>query len=273
MAGRRARYDGRVTEDPTADALARLYDFDLAADPGDLDLWLALAAQVEGPILELAAGSGRLAIPLAEAGHRVVAVDLDPAMLRRARAGLDRAPAAVRRRVELVEADARALRLPGAGTFGLAFVGLNSLFQIGGRADQLATVRTLAAHLAPGGLAALDVWLPDADDLARFDGRITLEAARLDPESGRFVTKAASAIHDPASGTVTLTVIYEEGGQGEPAVRWYREDLLRLTGPDELRWFAEEAGLTVELLAGGYDLAPLAPGSDRAVLLARRGVS
>jgi hypothetical protein len=43
----------------TAAALARLYDLDLADDPGDLDLYLALADRVDGPILELAVGTGR----------------------------------------------------------------------------------------------------------------------------------------------------------------------------------------------------------------------
>ena len=70
---------------PRAAALARLYDLDLHDDPGDLDLYLALADRAGGPILELAAGTGRLAVPLAAAGHRVTAVDLDPAMLDRAR--------------------------------------------------------------------------------------------------------------------------------------------------------------------------------------------
>ena len=55
----------------TAAALARLYDLDLLDDPGDLDLYLALAARADGPILELAAGTGRLAVPLALAGHTV----------------------------------------------------------------------------------------------------------------------------------------------------------------------------------------------------------
>ncbi|HEY8800164.1 MAG TPA: class I SAM-dependent methyltransferase, partial [Candidatus Limnocylindrales bacterium] len=85
----------------TARALARLYDLDLVEDPGDLDLYLALAGRTGGPILELAAGTGRLAIPLAEAGHRVTAVDLDPAMLERARAAADRAGHAAASRLEL----------------------------------------------------------------------------------------------------------------------------------------------------------------------------
>ncbi len=70
----------------TAAALARLYDLDLQDDPGDLDLYLALGDRADGRILELAAGSGRLAVPLALAGHPVTAVDIDRAMLDRGRA-------------------------------------------------------------------------------------------------------------------------------------------------------------------------------------------
>jgi SAM-dependent methyltransferase len=77
-----------------ADALARLYDLDLAEDPGDIDLYLALAGRTGGPIVELACGSGRVAIPIAAAGHEVTGVDLDPAMLVRARCGVRRGPKA-----------------------------------------------------------------------------------------------------------------------------------------------------------------------------------
>jgi SAM-dependent methyltransferase len=252
----------------TAAALARLYDLDLVDDPGDLDLYLALADRSDGPVLELAVGTGRLAIPLAEAGHAVTGVDVDRAMLDRARG---RAQAAgVAERLELVEADLVDLRLPSAGRFGLAFIALNSLLVLPTRSAQRAALQTLAEHLVPGGVAAVDVWIPDADDLARFDGRISLEWPRLDPETGAIVTKAASAAHDASSATVTLTTIFEEGGQGEPSIRWVRRDRLRLISADELRGFAEDAGLVVEALAGDYGLGPMGPGSDRAVLIAIR---
>ena len=67
------------------------------------------------------------------------------------------------------------------------------------RAAQRAALQALADHLAPGGLAVVDVWLPDAEDLARFDGRVILEWPRLDPETGAIVTKAGSAQHDAAT--------------------------------------------------------------------------
>jgi SAM-dependent methyltransferase len=180
------------------------------------------------------------------------------------------AVAGVAERLELIEADLLDLHLPNEGDFGLAFIALNSLLVLPTRATQRAALRTLATHLAPGGVAVVDVWIPDGDDLARFDGRISLEWPRLDPETGAIVTKAASAAHDAASATVTLTAIFEEGGQGEPPRRWVRRDRLRLISADELRGFAEDAGLVVETLAGDYGLGSMGPGCDRAVLIAVR---
>jgi SAM-dependent methyltransferase len=251
-----------------AAALARLYDLDLEDDPGDLDLYLALADRADGPVLELAAGSGRLAVPLAAAGHRVTAVDHDPAMLARAReraagAGLPDG------RLELLEADLLDLPpTPGPG-HALAFIALNSIMLMGTRDAQRAAIRALAGQLDPGGLAVVDTWLPDADDLGRFDGRLVLEWIRPG-EDGMVVTKTGSAVHDATTGTMVLTAIFEEGPPGGATRRWIRQDRLRLIGADELAAFAEEAGLRVELVAGGYDLTPIGPGAERAVLIAER---
>ena len=268
-------YDPSATALPApspaeAVALARLYDLDLAQDPGDLDLYLALAGRTGGPILELATGTGRLAVPLAAQGHIVTGVDIDPAMLARARARVEAIGGGAVAGLRFVIGDARSVRLPDAGRYELAFLALNSLFIMGNRADQQAVIATLAAHLAPGGLAVVDVWLPDADDLARYDGRIMLEYPRRDPATGQHVVKIGSAIHDAATATVRLTTIYEEGDPGEPVVRWIRRDEMRLVGVDELRGFAEAAGLVVESIAGGYDLDPHGPGADRAILIAAR---
>jgi SAM-dependent methyltransferase len=253
-----------------ADALARLYDLDLADDPGDLDLYLALAGRTGGPILELAAGSGRLAIPLAQAGYDVTGVDRDPAMLARARAAAGRAPRGTAARLTWLETDLLGLRPHGEPRHRLAFIGLNSLLVLGTRDAQREALRTLAAHLVPGGVAVVDVWLPDADDLGRFDGRLILEWVRDDPDDGRRVAKSGAAQHDAATQTVTLTTIFDRWHPGEAPIRHSRADRLRLVSADELAGFAEDAGLDVELVAGGYDLEPIGPGSDRAVLVAVR---
>ena len=68
-----------------ADALARYYDLDLEDDPGDTDMYLALAEAGDGPILELMAGTGRVAVPLALRGvkFRAIGAVIDPAFCMR----------------------------------------------------------------------------------------------------------------------------------------------------------------------------------------------
>jgi SAM-dependent methyltransferase len=259
-----------ATTSAASTALARLYDLDLVDDPGDLDLYLALAGRTGGPILELGAGTGRLAVPLAVAGLQVTAVDNEPAMLERARARAWNDGPAVVARVEFVEADLLDLEPSGEPVHRLAFIGLNTLFLLADRDAQQRAFRTMASHLAPGGLVVADVWLPDADDLARFDGRLILEYVRTDPETGNLVTKTAAAEHDATSGTVELTTVFEEGPPGTAPIRWIRRDRLRLVSPDELRRFAESAGLEVEIIAGSYDLQAIGPGDDRAIIVAAR---
>ena len=253
-----------------AAALARLYDVDLVEDPGDLELYLALARRTGGPIIELAAGSGRLSIPLAAAGYQVTALDSDPAMLARARRVSAHAGPDVAGRLELLEADLLDMPANRAGQYQLAILALNSLLLLGTRDAQRRSLAAMAGLLSPAGIAVVDVWQPRADDLARFDGRLMLEYQRPDPETGLIVTKTAAAWHDASTGGVVLTAIYDEGRPGEPPLRWSRIDRLRLITADELSGFAEDAGLIVERLAGDYDLNAATAGAERSILVAVR---
>ncbi len=251
--------------------LARLYDLDLAEDLDDLDLYRALAARCGGPVLELAAGSGRLAVPLACGGLEVVAVDNDPAMLDRARsrwAGERRT-----RRVlpgghlELVDADLFDLALEPR--FGLVILALNTLFLLGDAGRQRAVLAAMARHLRRGGLAVVDAWIPSADDLAIYDGRVVLEWVRDDPESGDRVVKLASASYDPPTRRLDLTSIFESAPpEGGPLSRHLRRDVLHLTSAAEVVQAATDAGLAVDQVGGDHDLTAFGPGSSRVVLIA-----
>ena len=254
-----------------AEALARLYDLDLVEDPGDVELYRALARRTGDPILELGVGSGRVAAALTADGHRVVGVDNDPAMLARARA---RAAAGAKGALSLVEADLvdapEVESVVAGGPYALAFIALNSILLLASAERQRAAIGSIARVLAPGGLAVVDAWQPSPLDLVAFDGRLSLEWLRTDPESGNTVTKTVAAWFDPATRLVTLTTIFEEGRPGEPPVRWTRSDALRLVTVDELASYAAAAGLEIEQMAGGHDLGPLEPGSERVVLVARK---
>lgn len=257
-----------------ADAIARLYDLDLSVDPGDVELYQALAKRAGGPIVELAIGSCRIAAPLAEAGYRIVGVDIDQAMMARGRARLATLGRTAGARVEMIEADmteaADNADVVAGGPYQLAILALNSILILTTPVRQRAAFRAMARLLAPGGLAVVDAWLPVPADLTAFDGRLSLDWLRIDPETGLEVTKSSAAWFDPTSRLVTLITTFEEGAPGTAPIRWTRQDALRMITADELIDYAADAGLQVEMLAGDHELGAMAPGSDRAVLLARK---
>ena len=253
-----------------AAALARLYDLDVSIDPGDIDLYLAMAARTEGDIVELCVGTARVAVPLAAAGHHVTGIDHDAAMLARARHRIAGAGEGIAARIRLVEGDLFTTPIGGAGTFGLAILPLNSILLLGGPREQRRAIRILADLVAPGGIVVVDAWQPVADDLVAFDGRLSFEWLRQEPETGLEVVKLSAAWYDGATRAVTLTTLFDEGAPGSAPARWTRIDALRLISADELRAHAEDAGLFVELIAGDYDLTELRPGDERAILVARK---
>jgi SAM-dependent methyltransferase len=125
------------------------HDVECASYAADMPLWRDLAKAARGPVLDIGAGTGRIALDLAERGHDVTAVDSDSALIdalaERARArGL---------RVHAVTADARSLELPGA-RFALAIAPMQVVQLFGGAAGRTAALERMLAHLAPHGLFA-----------------------------------------------------------------------------------------------------------------------
>jgi SAM-dependent methyltransferase len=120
------------------------HDVEHGGYEADLPLWRELADGVAGPILDLGAGTGRVAADLAARGHQVIALDSDPVLLA---ALSERAPT-----VTTVTADARDFAL--GDTFPLAIAPMQLVQVIGGRPGRLAMLERVHAHLEDGGLFA-----------------------------------------------------------------------------------------------------------------------
>jgi len=140
------------------------HDVECGGYEADLPLWRELARAGDGPVLDVGAGTGRVAIRLAHAGHEVTALDRDGELL----AELESRAGAAGLAVETVLADAAAIELPRR--FTLIAVPMQTLQLLPGadaRADFFAGA---AAALAPGGLIAAAI----ADALEAFDEQTAL---------------------------------------------------------------------------------------------------
>jgi SAM-dependent methyltransferase len=132
------------------------HDVECGSYAADLGVWEDLAERVEGPILELGCGTGRVARHLAGLGHDVVGIDMDAELLNMAeeRAGGRRVP------LETVVADAREFSM--GRTFDLILAPMQLAQLMGGKEGRAAVLRAVRAHLPPGGLAALAICEPSA---------------------------------------------------------------------------------------------------------------
>jgi SAM-dependent methyltransferase len=235
-----------------------------------MSLFLGLAASGARQILELAVGSGRVAVPLAAAGHEVTGVDSDAAMLDRARAAWERVgPGGRGGKLRLVERDLVTLEL--GARFDLVILALNSLLLLDGRAAQQSALHVMRAHLAPKGRAVVDVWLPTRDDLELYDGRQMLDWIRTDPQTNERVAKTTIAQYDTATGTATLSTTFDVGRDDAPSRSTSRTDAISFIGAAELLELARSAGLAPEEVLGDYARAPWSEASERIVLIARAG--
>ncbi len=122
------------------------HDLECGSYQEDLPLWRALAAEYGDPVLDIGAGTGRIALDLARSGHRIVALDHDEqlvAELARRAAGLD---------VEAVVADARDFDL--GQEFALCIVPMQTIQLLGGSEARIRFLRCARRHLRDGGVLA-----------------------------------------------------------------------------------------------------------------------
>jgi SAM-dependent methyltransferase len=230
------------------------HDIECGSYTADLPLWRRLAARAGGPVLELGAGTGRVALDLAARGHAVTALDVDADLLEELAARAGAAVATVRE-------DAR--RLQSEEAFALVIAPMQFLQVLGGPAGRAAVLRGAARALVPGGLfaaavAALDdaVAPEDADpplpDVGERDGWV-YSSLPLDvrPEPGGVAVERLRQVVSP-DGSLTE----------EPHTQ--RLDSL---SADELEAEAAAAGLRAE---ARHEVASTADHVGSVVVVCRR---
>jgi SAM-dependent methyltransferase len=142
------------------------HDVECGAYGEDLPLWEGLAGSADGPVIDLGAGTGRVALFLARRGHRVVAVDVAEELI----AELERRAAAEDLPISAIRADVRDLELPTPAALAIAPM---QIYQLLGEAkDRIAALQAIGGALGPGGLAALAIVEGETDAVGTADAEV-----------------------------------------------------------------------------------------------------
>jgi SAM-dependent methyltransferase len=223
------------------EAFAERYDEWAAHMTEDIPFYVELAREAEGPLVELAVGNGRVAIPVArETGRRVIGVDLSPAMLEQARERA--AEAGVE--LDLREGDIRYFTLEEPAA--LIYCPFRALMHLPTWADRRRTFEQVAASLIPGGRFAWNAFAFDHQIAARLDGQ------RQDvpvPHTIRY-----------AVGDNRIDITLDDGATS--SLWWATKN--------EWLGLLDVAGLDVAALYGGFDRKPVSDQSREYVFVATR---
>jgi len=230
------------------DGIAPIYDPWSRSVVEDVDFYVEEALVSGGPVVELAVGTGRIAVPIAKAGVRVIGVDESPAMLEGARAYAERENVS-----PLVDLRLGDLRDPPVDeSVPLATVPFRSLLHMPDEHQKLRALTAAASVLEPGGRFVFDVFAPSPEDIEETDGRW------LEREPGIF----ERADWDLEARRLVLSI---RGGEQSArfALHW-------LSAPE---WNAliEDAGLVAEAIFGWFDRRPYDGGEDQIWICRRPG--
>ena len=197
-----------------------------------------LRALADGrPALEMAIGTGRVAVPLAEAGVAVAGIELSQPMIDQLRSKVDE------ERIPVVLGDMTTARVEGV--FGLVYLVFNGISNVLTQQRQIAVFENAARHLAPGGRFVIELWVPDLRNLS--PGRAgTVIAARPG--------YIAADIVDPVTQHVVSHHVRFDPGGGS-AARIFRSPH-RYVWPAELDLMATVAGFSLENRHGGWSEEP-----------------
>lgn len=238
--------------DPETFGALNADDYDALHDPGTTEDSVALIAELagKGRTLELAIGTGRMALPLAERGFAMSGIEGSAAMVEKLRekpGGAD---------IPVVIGDMADCAIDGE--FGFAFLVFNTLFNLTTQAEQVRCFRNVADRLAPGGAFLVETFVPD---FSAYHDNQSLRTTKIGFKSLWFEAK----VHDPTRQVIEYqrVRITEKGTKLVPLV-------MRYAWPQEIDLMAELAGLTLEHRWGGWKREPFTAESKMHVSLYRK---
>lgn len=193
------------------DEIPDLYDFEYPECAGpELDFWDLLANQSEGPLLELAVGTGRIGLPLARLGHEVWGIDTSEPMLARARKKVSKLPAPIRPSVHLINQSMSSFDL--STRFALIYAPFNSFLLLDPQNETSACLDCVHDHLKLEGKFVIDAFAPGPDDF--LPDVETLTYLEHHPQTGARVTRERRYEYDPSNGAAISNVTYTLTGDG-----------------------------------------------------------
>ncbi len=239
---------------------------------GDIEWYCRKAVASGGPVLELGAGTGRIAIAIAQAGVPITAVELDEGMLDKLRRKIEALPAEVQSRISVRQGDMRAFTQ--AGRYALVVIPFRAFLHNLTWDDQLATLQRAYEQLGPGGELALNVFHPSLEFMAANAGALQGVWRARGPrrlEGGGFAVYSDMTRYDTVRQRLRSLIRTEEFGADGALLRTHMMDLeLAYLYQSDILRLLQHSGFDLVRISGDFNGRPFERDADELVVEARR---
>jgi len=234
----------------------RHYDLQTKGFVEDIPFYLRQVQKYGQPVLELACGTGRITIPLAQKGIQITGLDVSESMLAQARRKASQKNVAV----TWIRADCRDFQQNQK--FRLIFIPANSITHLHDLESLETFFSCVRIHLADKGRFVIDVFNPRLDILMRDPTKRYPVAEYSDPDDQGMVTVTESNAYDAAQ-QINRIKWYYKTGEEERVV----ENNMRVFFPQELDGLLQYYGFVIEAKYGNYDETPFESGSPKQLVV------
>jgi SAM-dependent methyltransferase len=228
-------------------------------DLEDLPFWLDLAGKADGPILELGCGTGRVLIPLAQAGYQTIGLDYDLSMLKFMRKNIG---TQLKHPPQLIASDITEFNF--ATHFPLIILPCNT-FSTLSRDQRMLCLRCVGRHLRKGGIFAISI--PNPEVLRRLPSQAVaeLEDEFIDPKTGNPVQVSSSWQRTPR--TFNVVWMYDQLLPDGKVERFKVKTSHQLISVKNYVADIEQVGLMVREIYGDFDRSTYSTVSSHLILL------
>ncbi|UTR10470.1 class I SAM-dependent methyltransferase [Evansella sp. LMS18] len=240
-----------------------LYDYENDGIREDINFLMKHAAATEGTIIELACGTGRVTVPLAEAGFQLAGVDIHKGMLDEAKGKSVNLP------ITWLEQDCTHLQLTLKSR--LIYMAGNSFQHFLTNEDQDKLLKEVNKHLEDEGLFIFDTRFPSADELLAPENQEEHWRTYEDPKEGKRVEVYTITSYDQTSQLQRNTMIRRMMDEDGTVVRERQSDItLRYVFPKEMERLLSSAGFEILESYGNWKETPLTDKSTQMVFVCRK---
>jgi SAM-dependent methyltransferase len=243
---------------------AKYYDVWYEDFTEDVGFYVSLAERTGGPILESMCGTGRIMIPLADAGYEVTGVDRSAAMLDILSAKLDLIGGKVESNIDVIQGDVRSFK--SAKRFRLAIIPFNSFLHLLTRGEQDEALANINKHMEKNGLLAFSIFNPRLD---RPEGLMRHRGTKVTSKN-EIISKFEAQTFDLTKGITNVHYFYDISRQDREFRRVTTNMKLRLLFYQEAVDLLMDNGFAVEETYGDYAFSPFRKNSELMAFVARK---